>query len=128
MFPPNNSRILFTALTRTLNIKKKTFLKKIFLFFFFPVNACLNLKWIFFSKLEICFQPPSRPEKIDQKVIDGHVIPHHVLFTSATPQAIDYRTLAFHDMMKVTISFTQQNDGKHSKSKFFKNVEITLKF
>ncbi|KAK6617553.1 hypothetical protein RUM44_005141 [Polyplax serrata] len=72
----------------------------------------LNVSMKSFADL---FKPPSRPEKIDQKVIDGHVIPHHVLFTGATPQGIDYKTLAFHDMMKVTISFTQQNDGKHSK-------------
>ncbi|XP_046393705.1 fasciclin-1 isoform X3 [Ischnura elegans] len=69
----------------------------------------------FFIPVDEGFKPPPRPEKIDQKVIDGHVIPNRVLFTRATPCDEDYETLAFGDNLRVTISFTVQPDGKGSK-------------
>jgi hypothetical protein len=64
----------------------------------------------------ICIlQPPPRPEKIDKKVIDGHVIPDQVIFTRATPGDAEFDTLAFGDMMRVTVSFTTQTEGKASR-------------
>lgn len=63
------------------------------------------------------FQPPPRPEKIDEKVIDGHVIPRHVLFTNPTTSDKEYETLAFTDMIKVTISLKTDTDHKGTKSK-----------
>lgn len=63
-------------------------------------------------------QPGSRPEKIDAKVIDGHVIPNKVLFTEPAAKDTPFQTLAFGDNLKVTISFTKQTDGKTSQSKF----------
>ncbi|XP_071443491.1 fasciclin-1 isoform X2 [Hetaerina americana] len=69
----------------------------------------------FFIPIDEGFKPSPRPEKIDKKVIDGHVIPNRVLFTRATPCDVEYETLAFGDMLRVTISFTFQPDGKGSK-------------
>ncbi|XP_017776289.1 PREDICTED: fasciclin-1 isoform X5 [Nicrophorus vespilloides] len=56
----------------------------------------------------------SRPESIDAKVIDGHVIPKHVLFTAPTTKDISYDTLANVDNMKVYISFSEETHGKSS--------------
>lgn len=55
---------------------------------------------------------------IDKKVIDGHVISDHVVFTSSAPTEEPYVTLAFDDNIKVTISFFTQGEGKNMKSKF----------
>jgi len=50
-------------------------------------------------------QPEPRPQKIDQLVIDGHVLPDQVLFTGPTSDNVPYRTLVFSDNLKVTVSF-----------------------
>ncbi|XP_021919036.1 fasciclin-1 isoform X2 [Zootermopsis nevadensis] len=71
-------------------------------------------KHTFFIPVDEGFKPTPRPEKIDQKVIDGHVIPNHALFTDATPKDKDYETLAFGDNVRVTISFSTQSNGKAS--------------
>lgn len=63
-------------------------------------------------------QPPPRPEKIDEKVIDGHVIPKEVLFTNAAQEDVEHETLAFTDMLKVTISFKTETSNKGSKSEY----------
>ncbi|KAK1134517.1 hypothetical protein K0M31_007298 [Melipona bicolor] len=55
-------------------------------------------------------QPSPRPEKVDRVVIDGHVIPNHVLFTTPTPHNVPYETLAFTDNVKVTVSFLKEHD------------------
>ncbi|XP_034949824.1 fasciclin-1 isoform X2 [Chelonus insularis] len=51
-----------------------------------------------------------RSSKIDHQVIDGHVIPNHVLFTAPTPNDVPYSTLANNDNFKVTISFIRDPD------------------
>lgn len=66
----------------------------------------------------IIFQPPPRPELIDHKVIDGHIIPNRVLFTSPVALQEPFPTLAFEDNLKVTISFFTQSDGRSTKSMF----------
>lgn len=66
----------------------------------------------FFIPVDEGFKPAPRPDKIDQKVIDGHIVPNHALFTDATPRDHDYETMAFSDNVRVTISFTVQSDGK----------------
>ncbi|GFG33414.1 hypothetical protein Cfor_04085, partial [Coptotermes formosanus] len=71
-------------------------------------------KHTFFIPVDEGFKPTPRPEKIDQKVIDGHVIPNHALFTHATPKDKEYETLAFSDNVRVTISFSTQSNGKPS--------------
>lgn len=71
-------------------------------------------KHTFFIPVDEGFKPTPRPEKIDQKVIDGHVIPNHALFTDATPRDREYETLAFSDNVRVTISFSAQSNGKTS--------------
>lgn len=63
-------------------------------------------------------QPPTRPDKIDGKVIDGHIIPNHVLFTHASTNFLEYQTLAFGDMLEVTISFETTTEGKNERSKY----------
>lgn len=65
------------------------------------------------------FQPTTRSDLIDEKVIDGHVIPHHVLFTQATPDVKEFETLAFGDNVKVIISFSTAMNGREEISKFF---------
>jgi fasciclin 1 len=57
-------------------------------------------------------QPPPRPEKIDMKVIDGHVIPNQVLFIRPTPTGEEYDTMAFGDNIRVQVSFSTQPDDK----------------
>lgn len=73
-------------------------------------------KHTFFIPVDEGFKPPPRPEKIDQKVIDGHIISGQALFTRATPTDVEYETLAFSDMVRVTISFTTQTDSRSSKT------------
>ncbi|XP_035438611.2 fasciclin-1 isoform X2 [Spodoptera frugiperda] len=66
----------------------------------------------FFIPVDEGFKPTTRSDLIDEKVIDGHVIPHHVLFTHATPDAKEFETLAFGDNVKVIISFSTVMNGK----------------
>lgn len=54
---------------------------------------------------------------IDKKVIDGHVIPGHVIFTAPAHLEHPYETTAFEDNLKVTATFFTQDDGKQKKSK-----------
>jgi len=61
-------------------------------------------------------QPEPRPQKIDQLVIDGHVIPNEVLFTAPTPRDVPYPTLVLSDNLKVVVSFLkQQNKGDNHR-------------
>ncbi|XP_043464800.1 fasciclin-1 isoform X2 [Leptopilina heterotoma] len=80
-------------------------------------------KFTFFIPEDEGFKPSPRPEKIDGRVIDGHVIPHHVLFTGPTPNDKPYRTLANDDNLNVTISFYTEQDGK-SKRVYVKSNTI----
>ncbi|XP_076287773.1 fasciclin 1 Fas1 domain-containing isoform X2 [Lasioglossum baleicum] len=73
-------------------------------------------RYTFLIPVEEGFTPAPRPEKVDRVVIDGHVIPNHVLFTSPTPENVPYKTLAFTDNVKVTVSFLKQNDKVYVKS------------
>ncbi|XP_015431057.1 PREDICTED: fasciclin-1 [Dufourea novaeangliae] len=73
-------------------------------------------RYTFLIPVEEGFKPTPRPEKVDRVVIDGHVIPNHVLFTSPTPDNIPYETLAFSDNIKVTVSFLKQHDKVYVKS------------
>lgn len=66
----------------------------------------------------ISTQPHPRPEMIDKKVVDGHVISDQVVFTASAPTEEPYETLAFDDNIKVTISFFKQGEGKHAKSEY----------
>lgn len=50
--------------------------------------------------------------------MDGHVIPHHVLFTHATPDTTEFETLAFGDNVKVIISFSTVMNGKDEISEY----------
>lgn len=62
-------------------------------------------------------QPEPRPQKIDQLVIDGHVIPNHVLFTAPTPDNVQHPTLVFSENLKVTVSFLKaHNKGDNGRS------------
>lgn len=54
---------------------------------------------------------------IDKKVIDGHIIPNKVVFTTSAPTEQPFETLAFEDNMKVTITFFTQGEGKRTKSR-----------
>lgn len=64
---------------------------------------------------------------IDKKVIDGHVIPGHVIFTAPAQLEHPYSTVAFEDNLKVTATFFTQNDGKQTKSEIeFTNVLFIL--
>ncbi|XP_026321958.1 fasciclin-1 isoform X2 [Hyposmocoma kahamanoa] len=65
----------------------------------------------FFIPVDEGFKPTTRSDLIDEKVVDGHVIPHHVLFTQATEDSKEFETLAFSDNVKVTISFSTTVNG-----------------
>ncbi|XP_018568338.1 fasciclin-1 isoform X2 [Anoplophora glabripennis] len=52
-----------------------------------------------------------RPNLIDDKIIDSHVIHGKVLFTSPTKKDVPFKTLAYSDNIKVVISFTQEQQG-----------------
>lgn len=64
------------------------------------------------------FQPHPRPELIDKKVIDGHIIPNRVVFTKSAPIEQPFETLAFEDNIKVTVTFFTQGEGKNMKSMY----------
>ncbi|XP_049869898.1 fasciclin-1 isoform X1 [Pectinophora gossypiella] len=66
----------------------------------------------FFIPVDEGFKPTTRSDLIDEKVVDGHVIPHHVLFTQATPDGREFETLAFGDNVKVIISFSTAINGR----------------
>ncbi|XP_045765783.1 fasciclin-1 isoform X3 [Maniola jurtina] len=66
----------------------------------------------FFIPVDEGFKPTTRSDLIDAKVVDGHVIPHQVLFTQATPDTKEFKSLAFSDNVKVIISFTTSINGK----------------
>ncbi|KAK0079744.1 hypothetical protein PV325_000870, partial [Microctonus aethiopoides] len=68
--------------------------------------------YTFFIPEEEGFKSTTRPDKIDRQVIDGHVIPNHVLFTAPTPNDRPYETLANNDNLKVTISFLTDPENK----------------
>ncbi|XP_044734143.1 fasciclin-1 isoform X4 [Chrysoperla carnea] len=70
----------------------------------------------YFIPVDEGFKPPTRPDKIDGKVIDGHIIPNHVLFTHASTNFLEYQTLAFGDMLEVTISFETTTEGKNERT------------
>lgn len=53
---------------------------------------------------------------MDAKVIDGHVIPNTVIFTAAAQHDDPKTSAAFEDLLKVTVSFFKQKNGK-SKSR-----------
>ncbi|XP_068630999.1 fasciclin-1 [Battus philenor] len=66
----------------------------------------------FFIPVDEGFKPTARSDFIDEKVIDGHVIPHHVLFTKATPESQEFESMAFSDNVKVIISFSVAVNGQ----------------
>ncbi|XP_043488179.1 fasciclin-1 isoform X2 [Polistes fuscatus] len=73
-------------------------------------------RYTFFIPVDEGFKPEPRPQKIDHLVIDGHVIPNHILFTVPTPENIHYETLVFSDNLKVTVSFLREHNKVYVKS------------
>ncbi|XP_014254837.2 fasciclin-1 isoform X4 [Cimex lectularius] len=68
------------------------------------------------------FQPPPRPEKIDEITIDGHVIEDQVLFTDPTPDNKQYKTVAW-GRIKVNVSFSTETDNLRTQ-KYVKSHTI----
>ncbi|XP_041970418.1 fasciclin-1 isoform X6 [Aricia agestis] len=68
----------------------------------------------FFIPVDEGFKPTTRSDLIDGKVVDGHVIPHQVLFTQATADGQEYESMAFSDNVKVIISFSTSVNGKET--------------
>lgn len=66
-------------------------------------------KFTFFIPVDSGFDNVST-DKVDMKVVDGHVVPYSVLFTTPTPHHNEYLTLADNDMLKVRVSFSTQNN------------------
>ncbi|XP_023035373.1 fasciclin-1 isoform X1 [Drosophila willistoni] len=58
------------------------------------------------------FKVATRSSLVDAKVIDGHVIPNTVIFTAASRHDDPKTSAAFEDLLKVTVSFFKQKDGK----------------
>nr|CAI5853122.1 unnamed protein product [Callosobruchus analis] len=66
----------------------------------------------FFIPVDEGFGQNERASLIDDKVIDGHVIPKQVLFTTPTKKDTPFQTLANGDNnIRVVISFTQEQRG-----------------
>ncbi|XP_065337193.1 fasciclin-1 isoform X2 [Cloeon dipterum] len=78
----------------------------------------------FFIPVDEGFKPPPRPEKIDMKVIDGHVIPGRVLFIRPTPTGEEFDTLAFTDNIRVQVSFSTQPDDKSHRAYVSSNTVV----
>lgn len=57
-------------------------------------------------------QLSARSSLVDGKVIDGHVIPNTVIFTAAAQHDDPKASAAFEDLLKVTVSFFKQKNGK----------------
>lgn len=66
----------------------------------------------FFIPVDEGFKPTTRSDLIDAKVIDGHVIPDHVLFTQAVPDHQEFESMAFGDNIKVIISLSTSVNGR----------------
>lgn len=60
-----------------------------------------------------------RAALIDEKIIDGHVIPKQVLFTTPTKKDVPFQTLANSDNIRVLISFTQEQSDSVITSEYF---------
>ncbi|XP_011641357.1 fasciclin-1 isoform X2 [Pogonomyrmex barbatus] len=73
-------------------------------------------RFTFFIPIDEGFKPEPRPQKIDQLVIDGHVLPSQVLFTAPTPDKVPYPTLVFSDNLKVTASFLKAQNKVYVQS------------
>ncbi|XP_025990127.1 fasciclin-1 isoform X2 [Solenopsis invicta] len=73
-------------------------------------------RFTFFIPVDEGFKPEPRPQKIDQLVIDGHVLPNEVLFTSPTPEKVPYPTLVFSDNLKVVVSFLKSQNKVYVQS------------
>lgn len=61
-------------------------------------------------------------DKIDPKVIDGHIVPNVALFTRPALRGRPAQTLAFSDNLKVTVSFSNESLPSletGSRGKFF---------
>ncbi|XP_058795465.1 fasciclin-1 isoform X2 [Phymastichus coffea] len=78
-------------------------------------------KYTFFIPVDEGFKPSPRSNKVDSQVIDGHIIPRHVLFTAPTPSNRPYETLAFGDNLKVTISFSTERTNKGTDKYYVKS-------
>lgn len=83
---------------------------------FFLLYLCSVFKRL---SLIVCdlFQT-SRPELIDNKTVDGHVIPKQVLFTAATKRDYPFQSAADGDNLKVVITFSEENYGKSKTSEY----------
>lgn len=82
-----------------------------------------------FLQTSFLLQPEPRPQKIDKQVIDGHVIPNEVLFTSPTPDSMEYKTLVFSDNLKVIVSFLKaHNKGNDNRSNTLEIILIRGQF
>ncbi|XP_003736531.1 fasciclin-1 isoform X14 [Drosophila persimilis] len=66
----------------------------------------------FLIPIDESFKLSARSGLVDAKVIDGHVIPNTVIFTAASQHDDPKTSAAFEDLLKVTVSFFKQKDGK----------------
>jgi hypothetical protein len=70
-----------------------------------PLSSCWN---ICLGHRLLSIKAVSR-DKIDPKVIDGHIVPNVALFTRPAIKGRPVQTLAFSDNLKVTVSFTNES-------------------
>lgn len=81
-------------------------------------------KYTFFMPVDEGFSPSERADMLDDKVIDGHVIPGHVLFTSPSPLEQPFETLAFGDNLKVTVSFKRDANAVGDKNVYVQSYTL----
>lgn len=70
-------------------------------------------RFTFFVPVDSMYQvADTKNNKIDGKVIDGHIVQGSVLFTNPTPENNMYKTLAFTDLIKVFVSIQSERSKK----------------
>uniref|UniRef100_A0AAG5DWS1 FAS1 domain-containing protein n=1 Tax=Anopheles atroparvus TaxID=41427 RepID=A0AAG5DWS1_ANOAO len=52
---------------------------------------------------------------IDQKVVDGHIIPNKSIFIAPAPYGLPQQTMAFDDALRITVTFYQYGEGKDAR-------------
>ncbi|VVC43692.1 FAS1 domain [Cinara cedri] len=68
-----------------------------------------------------------RFDKIDEKVVDAHVIPDNVLFMGPTDEHTQFKTLAFTDMLRVFASIASDAKDKNENISYFVSSDTIVR-
>ncbi|XP_036144749.1 fasciclin-1 isoform X2 [Monomorium pharaonis] len=73
-------------------------------------------RYTFFIPVDEGFKPEQRSYKIDQLVIEDHILPNKILFTAPTPEKVQYQTLEFYNKLPVVVSFFKSQNKVYVRS------------